>query len=406
MTKTIVVIGNGIAALSAMEKIRQRDGESRLIVFSQEEFQTYNRLELSKRITEEYPPEEIFVKPASWYLEHTVELNLSREILAIDLENKTVTDSEGQVTQFSHLLLANGGSNFVPPIPGINLENVFSLRTLADAQKIQRAASTGKRLLLIGGGLLGLEMAWQFKQAGLEITIVEMFPQLMPRQLDLEASKYLESVIAGHGIELILGSGVEKLVGEEVLEGYQLKDEGKVREADLCIYSTGMRSNIGVYKETGLTTNHGVVVDQGMRTNMADVYAAGDIAEYGGRVYGLWSAARSQGAVAGENIVGGNAHFVASNPITNINVFEQMITSLGEIQLEGAVVFKKQIQDKQVLKKLFFNGDLLCGALFLNDQKDVLTIRKGLEQSVKVPAQAKEDYGDVLNYINEIVGIK
>lgn len=406
MVKTIVVIGNGIAALSAVEKIRQADTKSRIIMYGQEQFHTYNRLELSKRITKEYAPEEILIKPGTWYEEHNVELQLGQAVMCVDLENKTVTDSAERVVQFTHLLLANGGYNFVPPIPGINLGNVFSLRTLEDAQQIRAAASGAKRLLMIGGGLLGLEMAWQFKQAGLAIAIVEMFPQLMPRQLDPETSKYLEDVIKTHGIELILGGGVDKLEGTATLTGYRLKGEEAVREGDLCIYSTGMRPNIDLYKETGLNINHGIVVDEGMRTNVADVYAAGDVSEFGGRVYGLWAAARVQGAVAGENILGGDARFVASNPITNINVFDQTITSLGEVQPEGAVVSQEQVQDKVVLKKLFFKGELLCGGLFINDQKDVLTLRKALEQGVNVPAQTKTTYADALAYVKEVVGTK
>lgn len=401
MTKKIVVIGNGIAALSAIEKIRQKDETCSIVVFAQEGFYTYNRLELSKRITEEYPAEEIFVKPESWYQEQGIELHLERAVQRVDLEKKTVTDAKGNEVAFTHLLLAAGGSNFVPPIPGIDLQNVYSLRTLDDAKRIQKSAKGAGRLLLIGGGLLGLEMAWQFKQAGLAITIVEMFPQLMPRQLDLETARYLESVIVGHGVELVLGGGVSKLVGEGALAGYQLKDQDEIRPADLCIYSTGMRSNIGIFKDSGLEMNHGVIVDQGMHTSKATVYAAGDIAEYGGRVYGLWSTARAQGAVAGENITGGEALFAASNPITNIDVFGQVITSVGEVQPEGAIIFKDQSREKVVLKKLFFKDDVLCGGLFVNDQKDVLTVRKALEQGGKVPEVARASYAQVLDFLGQ-----
>lgn len=287
MAKTVVVIGNGIAALSAVEKIREQDQESRIMIFAQERFHTYNRLELSKRIMTEYPAEQIFVKPAEWYDAHNIELRLGVSIVGLDLKKKTVTITQGEQVGFTHLLLANGGSNFVPPIPGIDLANVFSLRSLEDAQKIQKSAATAKELLLIGGGLLGLEMAWQFQQAGLDITIVEMFPQLMPRQLDLESARYLEEVIANYGVELILEGQVAQLVGTEAVKGYQLKGEEQIRSVDLCIYSTGMRSNTGLFKESDLEIHHGVVVDQHMRTNAADVYAAGDISEYNGRVYGL-----------------------------------------------------------------------------------------------------------------------
>lgn len=406
MAKTVVVIGNGIAALSAVEKIREQDQESRIMIFAQERFHTYNRLELSKRIMTEYPAEQIFVKPAEWYDAHNIELRLGASIVRLDLKKKTVTTAQGEQVGFTHLLLANGGSNFVPPIPGIDLANVFSLRSLEDARKIQKSAATAKELLLIGGGLLGLEMAWQFQQAGLAITIVEMFPQLMPRQLDLESARYLEKVITNYGVELILEGQVAQLVGTEAVTGYQLKGEEQVRSVDLCIYSTGMRSNIGLFKESGLEIHHGVVVDQYMRTNVTDVYAAGDISEYNGRVYGLWSAARTQGAVAGENIAAGltvgGASFEATNPVTNINVFNQVITSLGEVQPEGAVVLREQNQDKPILKKLFFKEERLCGAIFINNQKEVLLVRKAVEHGVEVPLGRRTSFAEVISYLHSL----
>lgn len=404
MPKTIVVIGNGIAALAAVEKIREQDQSSRLVVFSDENYCTYNRLELSKRIREVYPPEQIYVQSANWYQENKIELMLGVPVLGVDLENKQVI-LENDKVEYTHLLLANGGSNFVPPIPGIDLPNVFSLRSIKDAQNIQEQAKEGKRLLLIGGGLLALELAWQLAQGGLEITIVEMFPQLMPRQLDLESARYLEKVLEDAGIKLILEGQVAQLVGEQSLTGFQLKGEESIRTVDLCIYSTGMRSNIGVYRESGLAINHGVVVDHKMQTNIPQVYAAGDIAEYNGRVYGLWSAAKTQGAIAGENILAAGqedgTRFEATNPVTNINVFNQVITSFGEVQPEGAVVFKAEEQGRLILKKLFFKDDVLCGAIFINNQKEVLLVKKAIERGLVIPLESRASFVDTLDFIRE-----
>lgn len=400
MIKTVIIIGNGIAALSAAEKIRERDQTAKILLFAKESYPTYNRLELSKRITQEYAPEQIFIKPQTWYAEQRIELYLGQTIVEIDLKKQFVKDENGEKYTFSHLLLANGGSNFVPPIPGIRLENVLSLRTLTDAQQIRTLAQKAKKLLLIGGGLLGLEMAWQFKQAGLEITVVEMFPQLMPRQLDPETSRYLEGVLSEHGVELILGASVESLEGNKVVSGYRLKGGEKIYPIDFALYSTGMRPNIDLYDNTGLKLNQGVVVDASMRTNWPQVYAAGDVAELNERVYGLWSAARGQGSVAGENITDGEALFVAKNPLTNINVFGQTITSFGEIRPDSFVTFEEQNGEKLVMKKLFFNEDKLCGAIFVNDQQDLLKIRKLFDQGVEVPKQFRTSYATVVDYVS------
>lgn len=403
MDKRIVVIGNGIAALAALERIRELDQESEIVVFSKEQFPTYNRLELSKRITTTYPPEQIYVKPVQWYEDNKIELRLGDAITNLDLEQKIVTTEQGDEIGYSHLLLANGGSNFVPPIPGINLDNVFSLRSLDDAHAIHKAIKIAQNVLLIGGGLLALELAWQFHQAGLSLTIVEMFPQLMPRQLDLESARYLEQVLKEHKVELILEAQVEQLVGEGVLKGYQVKGEADLRSAGVAVYSTGMRSNVALYKDSTLKLNHGVVVDQHMRANLPDIYAAGDIAEYNGRVYGLWSAARTQGQVAGENIAldhkQGGAKFEAENPITNINVFNQVITSFGEVQPEGAVVFKETTEGKTILKKLFFKEATLCGAIFINNQKEVLSVRKAVEAKIEVPKEHRTSFAQVVSYL-------
>lgn len=405
MNKKIVIIGNGIAALSAAERIRELDQESQIVLFSKEQFPTYNRLELSKRITTTYPPEQIYVKQPEWYKQSNVDLRLDDAVIALDLVEQTVTAEKNGKMEYSHLLLANGGSNFVPPIPGIDLNKVFSLRSLEDARKIQRATEDAKTLLLIGGGLLALELAWQFRQAGLELTIIELFPQLMPRQLDLESARYLEQVIRDHGVELILEDQVAQLIGEDEVTGYKIKNGGETRFVDVAVYSTGMRSNLALYKDSDLAINHGVLVDEHMRTNVPNVYGAGDIAEYNGRVYGLWSAARMQGLVAGENIAQdldqGGARFEAVSPITNINVFNQVITSLGEIQTEGAVVFREMGQNKLILKKLFFKKELLCGGIFINNQKEVLLVKKAVEANLPVPQEHRSTFENVIAYLQE-----
>lgn len=395
----LVVIGNGIAALSAIERIRQSDQDCKITLFSQEPYHTYNRLKLSKNITEYYQVDDILVKPESWYQEKNVECYLDTPIVHVDFSKQQVLTVEGEVFPYTHLLLANGASNNIPPIEGIDLERVFALRTYHDAQEIRVVANNFKQILIIGGGLLGLELAWEFYKKDKQVSIVELFPHLLPRQLDEDSACYLEELIIKQGVDLYLCQQIASLIGEHKLAGFTLKNDSQVYPTEVALYSTGIRPNIELYKGSALAINRGVIVNQHMQTNLPNVYAAGDISEYNGRIYGLWSVARTQGQVAADNILGRTTSFVEEAVMANIQVFDQHIISIGTVNGEAMVTAFERTNDLQTIKKLFFSNEQIQGAVLINAPKEALLIKKAINNQVLIPRDLLDSYSRIIEYL-------
>lgn len=399
MDKKVVVIGNGIAALSAIERIRQVDPECKIVLFGQEPFHTYNRLKLSKNITTKLSVEEILIKQEEWYKQNQIEYHLSTPIIEVDFAARHVVTVEGQAFSYTHLLLANGSHNYTPLIAGIDLDNVFSLRTFSDTKEIQAAADELDQILIIGGGLLGLEMAWEFCKKGKKVSIVELFPHLLPRQLDYDSACFLEEIIVKQGVDLYLCQQVAELLGEDRLTGFRLKDDHTIYPAQLGIYSTGIRSNIDLFKNTKLAINKGIIVNQHMQTNIPNVYAAGDVCEYNGRIYGLWAVARNQGGVAGANIVGESSKFIEDVSLTNIQVFGQQIMSIGEINGQPRINAFSSTKEQKVIKKLFLSNGQVKGAVLINDIKQAMVIKKAINAKITIPEGKLSSFDEAIDFL-------
>ena len=182
--KRLVVVGNGMAGVACVEQILKHAPRFEVTIFGDETHVNYNRILLSSVLAGELAPEDITINPLEWYQRNDIRLRLGVRIVDVDAERKTVTGDDGSITSYDTLLLATGSSAFMPPIEGLNRENVFVFRTLDDTRKLLQHAGSGVRAVVIGGGLLGLEAARGLQVQGCNVTVVHLMATLMERQLD------------------------------------------------------------------------------------------------------------------------------------------------------------------------------------------------------------------------------
>lgn len=405
MEDKVVIIGTGITAISAIKAIRAVDKEIKVELYGDELFYPYNRLRLSKGLLGSLEEDKLLIQKKEWYGENNITLNKGIKVVSINTDSKKLQLSDGGKTDYTKLLLANGASNFVPDINGINKSGVFTLRTLQDARNIAEESSKCKTVLHIGGGILGLELAWVLAQAGKKIIVSELAERLMPRQLDERASELLENAVKNSGIDIMLGSQISEIsVRESGVEGF-ITNKGEFISCDMVTYSIGVRPNIALLKETDIKVNRGVIVNEKMETNIPDIYAAGDIAEFDGRVYGLWNIAISQGTTAGNNIVGRDSSYNYVSPITTMNAFGLSLFSMGTIEEDKATDILVEDNDTKNYKKVFIKNNRVIGAVVIGDTKISTTLKRAIENELDLGSiNFKNVYIDQL--IERIKGIK
>ncbi|PTN35035.1 NAD(P)/FAD-dependent oxidoreductase [Desulfonatronum sp. SC1] len=375
--KRFVIIGNGPAANSAAEAIRKQDQASSVTMFSREFQGHYYTPALPELVSGEKTAEKLIVHGPQWYERLGIELRLDCPVQDADPERRLVITAEGEEVGYDALLLATGGNAFVPPIPGTGdlkvIPGVFTLRTMADAERIKAAAGQGRRVVLIGGGLLGLEAGNGLLRIGAHVEVVEVFPRLLPRQTDSLGAKLLQGLLETMGFAFHLGRKTERIArtpdGLEVL-----LDNGTSLAADMILISAGVRPELELAGKLGLAVDKAVLVDDRMRTSLADVYAAGDVCEHRGRYYGIWPAAVEQGRVAGTNMAGGSAEYAGTVPSNSLKVAGIALTAFGEIDAEGrhqALVFQGQANG--LYRKVVHNQGRMLGGIFLGDEQGART---------------------------------
>jgi nitrite reductase (NADH) large subunit len=266
-----------------------------------------------------------------WYKNRGINVQLGKKVLRIQTELKELLLDDQSILTYDKLLLANGGHSFIPPIKGAEKTGVFTLRTIRDALTIKLFT---KKAIVIGGGLLGLEFASSLRNLGQQATVVEIFPRLLPRQLDQDGATILKNRITSRGIDIVLGAKTVEILGRNTVSGILL-DSGKEISGNLILISAGMRSNTKLALEAGIKVNRGIVVDGRLRTSTKDVYAIGDVAEFEGTVYGIIPAALEQARIAAANILGTEHNVYAGTiPSNTLKVFDVDLISVGLVNPE------------------------------------------------------------------------
>ncbi|MDD2735806.1 MAG: FAD-dependent oxidoreductase [Desulfuromonadaceae bacterium] len=361
----IVVLGAGIAGLTAAAEARRQAPQSSITLVSREQSLPYYRLNLTRFLAGDISESELQIESAEWFEEHAIEYTHA-EATAIDRERKKVYLRDGRELDYDRLVLANGAHPFIPPFPGATRDGVTVLRTLVDARAILLRLRPGIKLVCIGGGLLGLETAGALARQGAIVTIVEGFASLLPRQLPPRAGSLLQQCLENQGMTVCCGETVKELVGDESVKGVLL-ESGQLLPADLVIVAAGVRPNSYLARQAGLTVHRGIVVDDQLVSSDPSILAAGDVAEHRGMLYGIWPAGYAQGAVAGCNAGGGKAVFGALAASTRIKVLDVDLFSCGQIHPEDASTTVYESENNGVYRAVYCCDGQLTGAVLYGD---------------------------------------
>ncbi|EEI82008.1 pyridine nucleotide-disulfide oxidoreductase [Anaerococcus tetradius ATCC 35098] len=380
-----LIIGNGIAGLSATEEIRKKDPQGKILIVSEEKPSTYWRTRLSDLISKDFTDDEIFVKKEPWYNERKIEERLSTKVERIDPEKRIAYLAGGEEIEFKKALIATGARAFVPPITNIDSKGVFAIRTVDDLRSFKEYVANKKEIVVIGGGILGLEAAFSAKKLGLEITVIESFDYLLARQLDRELSEKLEKNLNELGIKTITGKNTAEILTKDgAVCGVKLAD-GTDLSADAIMVQAGVRSNIKIAQDSGLETDRGVVVNDHLETAHEGIFAAGDCAQIGQFTIGLWTSSQEMGKIAGHNMTGDSESYKQPKPFSTLMLGDIKLFSAGMNSGEG--IEEERIEKEDKIYKLFKKEDSYVGGIlwgdimYQNDVKNIVFNGKALEET-------------------------
>ncbi len=393
MSEKIIIVGAGIAAISAVKAIREVDQQSEIIVLGEEEVFPYNRMKLSKGLLSNLRLEKILLEDYDWYQNNQITLHLKQQATGVDPASQEVILTDNSRINYTKLILATGASNATPAIKGIKQEGVFTLRSLIDAKKIREDVADKKRIVVIGGGVLGLEMAWVLAEAGKEVVVVELSSNLMSEQLDSVACTLLERKIKDYNVEVLTGTAVEEIIAKDRVDRI-ITSQGQQIDCEAVIYSTGINPNLDIIRETDIKRDFAIIVNNKMETNYPDIYAAGDVSEIDNKGYGLWSIAIEQGKVAGYNVAGRECVYKHIAPVVMFRGFDLILFSIGTIEAQKAdYILKSEGLSEDNYIKVLIKDEEVIGAIVIGDISKAPTLRKAISNKIKLTGVDFENIG-------------
>lgn len=390
----VVIVGNGIAGVTAADHIRRRHPHCEIHLIGRERHHLYNRMGITRLIYGRSAMQGLYLLPEQWYEDFNITCWLNTHVTRIDREARTVALGTGETLPYDRLILTTGSQSFVPPIDGYGMAGTFVLRSAEDAMAIrayvqeQRARSA----VVAGGGLLGLEAAYGLYKLGLDVTVLERSSALLARQLDARSSEFLLAYLEGLGIHVLTEAEVVAATraddGNDRVASVTLGD-GHALPCDLLLVAAGIRADLELARQMGLELQQGVVVDDLMRTSDPNIFAAGDVAEHGGKLYGLWPVAVSQAEVAAANAVAENgiavANYVETAPVTMLKVVGIDITSIGRIAIEPedtVIVLEESAQHHY--RKLIIRDGKIAGAILLGYPLEAPGVAAAVKQELDI----------------------
>ncbi|MDR5659612.1 FAD-dependent oxidoreductase [Serpentinicella sp. ANB-PHB4] len=374
-----VIVGNGIAGLTAAQEIRKRDEESKILMVTNENYLTYFRVKLSHNISKSFDVKGLLMYKDQWYEEKRIKVVLNEKVAELNIEQKYIV-IKGKKVRYEKLLLATGAKAFIPPIEGRDKTGVFSLRTISDLSQIQSYFVNCDNITVIGGGLLGLEAAWAIKELGKEVNVVQQGPFLLPRQLDEQFAKVVGEMLQDRGINFYYNAETKEVLGNHKVTGLLFED-GRKLETGAVLISAGVKPNIELAKSCNISCNKGIKVDRYLKTSNKEIYAAGDIAEVHGMNLGLWPLAQEQGKIAGANMTGANLAYSISQPSTLLTLGDIKVFSIGNInEFEVSLVS----ENKGNYYKLFLNNFKIVGGILIGDTTKAVKLKKAVMNKVDV----------------------
>jgi nitrite reductase (NADH) large subunit len=377
----VVVVGNGPVGHRFVESLRARDtrGEFEVLMLAEESRPSYDRVRLSSWFDDE---------PLELPTLDGVELHLGEPALSVDPAARTVTTKEATYP-YDTLVLATGSYPFVPPVPGRDIRGCFVYRTVDDLEALSAYAAGLRTGVVVGGGLLGLEAANALRRLGLTTHVVEFAPRLMPLQVDEAGGAMLRRHIEDLGLTVHTGRSAARITGDGTVRQVVFADSGIVG-ADLVVFAAGVRPRDELARDAGLAVGArgGVVVDDGCRTSDENIYAIGECAQIGGRVYGLVAPGYAMAEVAVDRLLGGSSSFPGGDTSTKLKLLGVDVASFGATEGPLDVTFTDPAT--RVYAKLVLSDDAktLLGGVLVGDADAYGTLRACLGGPLPAPPLA------------------
>ena len=389
----IVIVGNNVAGTFTSQNIRFLNEEAEIEIYTQERYPYYTRVNLPELIPGKVQAEDLIVFKDDWYKDKKIKLNLNSKVTKIEPDQKVVfIEGQDDPVPYDKLILALGSVPNIPPIKNAREmvgKGVFTLRTIDDTLEIKEYIqnSKAKKALIIGGGLLGLELANQIKNASLDTTVVEFFPRLLPRQLDDECSSMLKKEIENKGIKVVLNAATEEIVGNGSVTGIKLKD-GQKFESDIILIQAGIRATTDLAQTSGIETNRGIIVNEFLETSKKDIFAVGDCIEYKNQTWGIIPACMEQSKIVAASVLGlKKIEYKGTTPKNTLKIVGMTLTSIGIFDPSkeeggGWDILKRADKDNCCYQKLILKDNTLKGAILFGDNKAMSFVYKKMEQDV------------------------
>jgi len=398
-----VIVGSGLAGTIAAKTLRELDPRIGIEILGEERHPYYPRPNLIEYLAGRLTRDRIFAFPEGWAEKQGIALRLGATVARIRGDARTVETAEGASVPYDVLLLATGARPLLPPVAGIAKKGVFVMRTLDDAEALIGVLSGIRRAVVLGGGLLGLEIARAIRGRGAEVRVVEFFDRLLPRQLDAGAAAVLKDQIERSGIVVQLAAVAREILGQEGVRGVRFESGGEV-ETDAVVIAAGIAPEIGLAKAAGLKIGRGVVVDDRMRTSAGGIFAAGDAAEHAGRIYGIIPAAFEQARIAAHNMLGLDMPYAGTVPSNTLKVAGLTVTSVGDVLGEGPG-FESVVRfdpGTGLYKKIVLQEGRLVGAIWMGTKKGaseigrLVALKKDVEHHKEDLLAETFDFGELL----------
>src|ERR1700732_2438905 len=347
-------------------------GRAAVAVIGAEPRLAYNRVLLSSVLAGETASHDIELRPADWWRDRGVTLKYGCVATEIDVGRRELKIENDESIAFSKLVLATGSTPLRLNVPGADLAGVHTFRDSRDVDLLLTFAAQKKRVVVVGGGLLGLEAAYGLAKAGASVTLLHLMDRLMERQLDRPAAELFKSLVAGKGIKILLDANTRCLHGETDVDGVELTD-GRRIDADAVIFAAGIRPNVALARDAGIPVNRGVIVDDCLQTGAPDIFALCECAEHRGICYGLVEPAYEQARILAQHLAGRTAAYGGSVVATNLKVSGVSVFSAGDfLGSDGSEAIVLSDVRRGTYKKLVVSEGRLTGAVLVGEVGDGL----------------------------------
>ncbi len=369
-----VIVGGGLAGFNAIPAIRERDTDGRIVLVTEEKERPYDRVPLSKRYLQgALSRDGVFLRPPEFYEENQVELANGRRAAKLDPKAKTVSLDNGRELRYEKLLLATGGSPRRLPLPGADLQGIHYLRTIKDSDELKAAMDHAKRLVVVGGGFIGCEVAAAGVMKGLDTTVIEVGPYLLNMAFDEPTGRWVMDYLTSKGMKVRCGERASKFLGERSRVTGVETSAGATLPADLVVVGVGLVPNTDLAKAAGLEVDNGIVVNERLEASLPDVYAAGDVARFYAPVFERhlrvehYDVAVRHGKVAGANMAGAGVAFT-DLPYFFSDMFELHIHVHGTLTDHDRIILRgaRHLSDQGGFIQFYMKGARIMAYLGVN----------------------------------------